>query len=90
MMRKMMIPRALPFEEKILIKRRWRNSLILHTLGRTLSRAFRSVRLQSLLEMKGRFQIWDIGFGHFVARFDEMQTTLELSSRDRGWWEITM
>ncbi|CAN1146594.1 hypothetical protein LINPERHAP2_LOCUS15351 [Linum perenne] len=89
-MREMMIPRALPFEEKILIKRRWRNSLILRTLGKTLSRTFMSVTLQSLWEMKGRFQIWDIGFGHFIARFDEMQTTLELSSRDLGWWEITM
>ncbi|CAN1150347.1 hypothetical protein LINPERHAP2_LOCUS17510 [Linum perenne] len=62
-----------PNVEKLRVRRKWEKSLILRTLGKVFSYAFLSRRIQQLWARKGRVSIWDIGFGHFVARFDEVE-----------------
>ncbi|CAN1120793.1 hypothetical protein LINPERHAP2_LOCUS409 [Linum perenne] len=60
----------LPASEKIRVRRKWSRSLILRTLGKSFPHAFMTRRLQGLWARKGRIQVWDVGAGHFVARFE--------------------
>ncbi|CAN1168683.1 hypothetical protein LINPERHAP2_LOCUS27953 [Linum perenne] len=61
----------IPNEDKRRIRRKWRKSLIFRTLGKSFPHAFLSRKIQQIWARKGRVAVWDIGFGHFVARFDE-------------------
>ncbi|CAN1135614.1 hypothetical protein LINPERHAP2_LOCUS8956 [Linum perenne] len=56
---------------KARIRKKWGNSLILRTLGKSFSYLFMTKRLQALWARKGRVEVWDIGAGHYVARFEE-------------------
>ncbi|CAN1163528.1 hypothetical protein LINPERHAP2_LOCUS25075 [Linum perenne] len=61
----------IPSIEKQRVRRKWEKSLILRTLGKSFPHAFLSRKIQQIWARKGRVGVWDIGFGHFVARFDE-------------------
>ncbi|CAN1823286.1 hypothetical protein LINPERHAP1_LOCUS30316 [Linum perenne] len=56
--------------EKRRVRRKWRNSLILRTLGKSFSYAFMARRIQQIWARNGRVSVCDIGLGHFVARFE--------------------
>ncbi|CAN1147044.1 Uncharacterized protein At4g02000 [Linum perenne] len=45
--------------------------MILRTLEKSFSYLFMTRRLQALWARKGRVEIWDIGAGHYVARFED-------------------
>ncbi|CAN1154325.1 hypothetical protein LINPERPRIM_LOCUS41073 [Linum perenne] len=62
----------IPKKEKGRVRRAWDCALIFRTLGKSFPYAFVVRRMQRLWAKKGIVQIWDIGFGHYVAKFSSM------------------
>ncbi|CAN1181082.1 hypothetical protein LINPERHAP2_LOCUS35156 [Linum perenne] len=48
---------------------RWRRALIFRTLGKTFPYGFMTRKIQQLWAKQGGISVWDIGFGHYVAKF---------------------
>ncbi|CAN1146327.1 hypothetical protein LINPERHAP2_LOCUS15185 [Linum perenne] len=50
-------------------RNRWRRALIFRTLGKSFPYEFMSRKIQQLWSKHGGISVWDIGFGHYVAKF---------------------
>ncbi|CAN1324214.1 Histidine kinase CKI1 [Linum perenne] len=58
-----------PKSENGRVRRAWACDAISQTLGKAFPYAFVVRRIQQLWDKKGAFHVWDIGFGHYVAKF---------------------
>ncbi|CAN1139820.1 hypothetical protein LINPERHAP2_LOCUS11515 [Linum perenne] len=74
----------IPKKEKGRVRRAWDYALIFHTLGKTFPYAFVVRRMQQLWAKKGIVQIWDIRFGHYVAKFSSMDDS-DRALNDGPW-----
>ncbi|CAN1773799.1 hypothetical protein LINPERHAP1_LOCUS12665 [Linum perenne] len=62
-----------PKKEKGRVRCAWASAIIFRTLGKAFPYKFVVRRIQQLWAKKGFVHVWDIGFGHYVARFMSME-----------------
>ncbi|CAN1142454.1 hypothetical protein LINPERHAP2_LOCUS13095 [Linum perenne] len=71
----------IPSHEARRVRTKWSHSLILRTLGKSFPYEFMVRKLNQLWARKGKIWIWDIGFGHYVAKF------MSVEDYDRAMFE---